>query len=199
MNAKERKTNDSGCGARRTEDALHAGRSEHGWAGVRSRIFSAGWRCKGVSAGERFRLFAHSPLWFGAPLPGIAAFVATFLLRRFGDGLTTADAAGKAAVFAAVAVFGWIIGIWAATDPSPVSVEEAEESPEDEPSRAPVAVRRAMSVVLLVAVFALLCSSQIEGMWTGEVSLARGFSGIVLKAITIAAVATPIWIDLRTR
>lgn len=166
-------------------------------AGVRSRIFSVGWRSGRMSAGERFRLFLRSPLWFGAPLPGIVAFVATFLFRYFGDGLTTADAAGKAAIFAAVAVFGWIIGVWAATGPS--SAEETEEPEESGKSDLPVAVRCVLLVLLSVGFFALICVSQIEAMATGEASLATGFAGIVLKAIMIAAVVIPVWLDQRTR
>ena len=56
-----------------------------------------------------------------------------------------------------------------------------------------------LRVFLIVGVFALLCASQIEAMATGEASLAAGFSGIVLKAIAIAAVLVPVWLDLRRR
>jgi hypothetical protein len=146
-----------------------------------------------VTAGERFRLFLRSPLWLGAPLPGIAAFVATFLIRRFGDDLATADAAAKGAIFAAVAMLAWVIGIWAATD------EPEEESPRVEAACARMAGRRVLRVFLIVGVFALLCASQIEAMATGEASLAAGFSGIVLKAIAIVAVLVPVWLDLRRR
>lgn len=150
-----------------------------------------------MTAGERFRLFLRSPLWLGAPLPGVAAFVATFLIRRFGDDLTTADAAAKGAIFAAVAMLAWAIGIWVATDPSPDEPEE--ESPRVEAACARMAGRRVLRVLLIVGVFALLCASQIEAMATGEASLAAGFSGIVLKAIAIAAVLVPVWLDLRRR
>ncbi len=194
----EQRTNDRDCRVRRAEDAHRAcDRNAGRPAGVCGRLFRAGWRSEGVTAGERFRLFLRSPLWLGAPLPGIAAFVATFLIRRFGDDLATADAAAKGAIFAAVAMLAWAIGIWVATDPSPDEPEE--ESPRVEAACARMAGRCVLRVLLIVGVFALLCASQIEAMATGEASLAAGFSGIVLKAIAIAAVLVPVWLDLRRR
>lgn len=142
-------------------------------------------------------LFARSPLWWGAPLTAVVAFVATFLIRSLGDGLPTAEAAAKGAIFGAVGALSWAIGIWAATDPAPNEEEEPDEEPA--PSRIPAWGRRALAVVILAGVFALVCSSQIDAMRTGEASLARGFAGIVLKAIGIAAVVLPVYLTQRLK
>lgn len=144
------------------------------------------------------RLFARSPLWWGAPLTAAVAFAATFLIRMLGDGLPVAEGAVKGAIFGAVGAFCWAVGIWAATDPAP---DEEEEPDEEEPARSPLAAwgRRALAVAIVVGGFALLCAPQIEEMWTGETSLARGFTGIVLKAIAIAAVVLPLYLVRRSR
>ena len=51
--------------------------------------------------------------------------------------------------------------------------------------------------VLLLGAFALVCSSQISDMLGGECSLARGFGGMLLKAMAVAAVVVPVWLDSR--
>lgn len=140
-------------------------------------------------------LFARSPLWWGAPLTAVVAFVATFLIRSLGDGLPTAEAAAKGAIFGAVGALSWAIGIWAATDPAP----DEEEEEEPAPSCIPAWGRRALAVAFVAGVFVLVCSSQIDAMRTGEASLARGFAGIVLKAIGIAAVLLPVYLTQRSK
>lgn len=139
-------------------------------------------------------LFARSPLWWGAPLTAVVTFAIVFLIRSLGDGLPTAAAAAKGAIFGAVGAFSWAIGIWVATDPAP---DEEEEEPA--PSRIPAWARRVLAVAIVAGVFALVCSPQIDAMRTGEASLARGFAGIVLKAIGIAAVLLPVYLSRRTK
>ena len=56
---------------------------------------------------------------------------------------------------------------------------------------------RVLCFVLLLGAFALVCSSQISEMLGGECSLARGFGGILLKAMAVAAVVVPVWLDSR--
>ena len=51
--------------------------------------------------------------------PAVAAFVVIFLLRRFGEGLPTAEAFWKGAVYALVIAFCWALGVWAAVGPEP--------------------------------------------------------------------------------
>ena len=44
-------------------------------------------------------MFLHSRMWLGLPVAAVAAFVVIFLLRRFGEGLPTAEAFWKGAVY----------------------------------------------------------------------------------------------------
>ncbi|WP_299220101.1 hypothetical protein [uncultured Alistipes sp.] len=138
-------------------------------------------------------LFARSPLWWGAPLTAVVTFAIVFLIRSLGDGLPAAAAAAKGAIFGAVGAFSWAIGIWVATDPAP------DEEEEPAPSRIPAWARRVLGVAIAAGAFALVCSPQIDAMRTGEASLARGFAGIVLKAIGIVAVLLPVYLSRRTK
>ncbi len=146
-------------------------------------------------------LFLRSRLWLGAPVAALLAFVATFLLRCLGDGKPVGDSLRVGAIFAAVAVFTWGLGVWAATDPS----EEAEETAREETPPAPpvsrlrLLGRRVLFVALLLGALALVFASQIEGLVTGEVSLAKFFAGIALKFICIGSTLIPVWIAQRTR
>lgn len=64
-------------------------------------------------------MFLHSRMWLGLPVAAVAAFVVIFLLRRFGEGLPTAEAFWKGAVYALVIAFCWALGVWAAVGPEP--------------------------------------------------------------------------------
>ena len=110
-------------------------------------------------------MFLHSRMWLGLPVAAVAAFVVIFLLRRFGEGLPTAEAFWKGAVYAVGSRAAWR--------------------------------DRVLCFVLLLGAFALVCSSQISEMLGGECSLARGFGGILLKAMAVAAVVVPVWLDSR--
>ena len=67
-------------------------------------------------------MFLHSRMWLGLPVAAVAAFVVIFLLRRFGEGLPTAEAFWKGAVYALVIAFCWALGVWAAVGPDPCGV-----------------------------------------------------------------------------
>lgn len=58
-------------------------------------------------------MFLHSRMWLGLPVAAVVAFVVIFLLRRFGEGLPTAEALWKGAVCALVIAFCWALGVWA--------------------------------------------------------------------------------------
>ena len=79
------------------------------------------WRCyfSGLLDAGRWRMFLHSRMWLGLPVAAVAAFVVIFLLRRFGEGLPTAEAFWKGAVYALVIAFCWALGVWAAVGPEP--------------------------------------------------------------------------------
>ena len=142
------------------------------------------WRCyfSGLLDAGRWRMFLHSRMWLGLPVAAVAAFVVIFLLRRFGEGLPTAEAFWKGAVYALVIAFCWALGVWAAV--GNVGSRAAWRG-------------RVLCFVLLLGAFALVCSSQISEMLGGECSLARGFGGILLKAMAVAAVVVPVWLDSR--
>ena len=102
----------------------------------------------------------------------VAAFVVIFLLRRFGEGLPTAEALWKGAVCALVIAFCWALGVWAAVGPEPSD----DDGGQDGEAVGDVGARAAWRG----RAFALVCSSQISEMLGGECSLARGFGGILL-------------------
>ena len=54
-------------------------------------------------------MFLHSRMWLGLPVAAVVAFVVIFLLRRFGEGLPTAEALWKGAVCALVIAFCWAL------------------------------------------------------------------------------------------
>ena len=132
----------------------------------------------------------------GLPVAAVAAFVVIFLLRRFGEGLPTAEALWKGAVCALVIAFCWALGVWAAVGPEPSDDDGGQDGEAVGDVGARAAWRgRVLCFVLLLGAFALVCSSQISEMLGGECSLARGFGGILLKAMAVAAVVVPVWLD----
>ena len=121
-----------------------------------------------------------------------------FLLRRFGEGLPTAEAFWKGAVYALVIAFCWALGVWAAVGPEPSDDDGRQDGEAVGNVGSCAAWRgRVLCFVLLLGAFALVCSSQISEMLGGECSLARGFGGILLKAMAVAAVVVPVWLDSR--
>ena len=142
------------------------------------------WRCyfSGLLDAGRWRMFLHSRMWLGLPVAAVAAFVVIFLLRRFGESLPTAEALWKGAVCALVIAFCWALGGQDGEAVGDVGARAAWRG-------------RVLCFVLLLGAFALVCSSQISEMLGGECSLARGFGGILLKAMAVAAVVVPVWLD----
>ena len=125
-----------------------------------------------------------------------AAAGVIFLLRRFGESLPTAEALWKGAVCALVIAFCWALGVWAAVGPEPSDDDGGQDGEAVGDVGARAAWRgRVLCFVLLLGAFALVCSSQISEMLGGECSLARGFGGILLKAMAVAAVVVPVWLD----
>ena len=158
------------------------------------------WRCyfSGLLDAGRWRMFLHSRMWLGLPVAAVAAFVGMFLLRRFGEGLPTAEAFWKGAVYALVIAFCWALGVWAAVGPEPSDDDGRQDGEAVGNVGSRAAWRgRVLCFVLLLGAFALVCSSQISEMLGGECSLARGFGGMLLKAMAVAAVVVPVWLDSR--
>lgn len=158
------------------------------------------WRCyfSGLLDAGRWRMFLHSRMWLGLPVAAVVAFVVIFLLRRFGEGFPTAEALWKGAVCALVIAFCWALGVWAAVGPEPSDDDGGQDGEAVGNVGSCAAWRgRVLCFVLLLGAFALVCSSQISDMLGGECSLARGFGGMLLKAMAVAAVVVPVWLDSR--
>lgn len=151
-----------------------------------------GVRIEGVQAdSERWRRLLHSRLWLGLPILAVLSFVVQFLLLRLGDDASVGRAMAKAAWFTLLAACGWGVGIWTST---------GREEPEDdrkEYSPGMRFLRRIIGVAVLLGVMALICAGEIEEMVCGEVSMAYGFSGILLKTTVVAAVVIPVWLERR--
>ena len=104
----------------------------------------------------------------------------------------------KGAVYALVIAFCWALGVWAAVGPEPSDDDGRQDGEAVGNVGSRAAWRgRVLCFVLLLGAFALVCSSQISEMLGGECSLARGFGGILLKAMAVAAVVVPVWLDSR--
>lgn len=147
---------------------------------------------------ERWKLFLHSRMWLGLPAAVALAFVVHFLLGFYAEGHSATHALARAGFFALLIGFCWAIGIWASTKPD---VDDEEEK------SAPAWVARLQtrlpqpltSILVLILIFAVLCLSEIIHMADGTITIARGLSGVVLKAMAIAAVVFPIAITHNRR
>ena len=92
--------------------------------------------------------------------------------------------------------FCWALGVWAAVGPEPSDDDGGQDGVAVGDVGARAAWRgRVLCFVLLLGAFALVCSSQISEMLGGECSLARGFGGLLLKAMAVAAVVVPVCLD----
>lgn len=147
----------------------------------------------------RWYAFIHSRSWWWLAPVAVATFVVLFLLRRFGDDLSTGVAFGKATVYAIVMACCWVIGIWAASGARSEPVTGAEQEPQEHPSLGflPGWVRSIALALIVLIVLGAICSSPIVGMVEGEVSLGQGFGGILLKIMAVAAVLLPSWLENR--
>ena len=145
---------------------------------------------------ERWNRFLHSRQWLGLPAAAVTAFVVLFPLCRFAEGVPTPGAFRRGVLYALLVAFSWVLGVWASTgdDPEEESETQGREAPDAGKSRPAW-----LGWALLLALFALICSSQIADMVCGTASLARGFGGILLKALAVAAVVIPIWSEQKRR
>lgn len=144
----------------------------------------------------RWNRFLHSRQWLGLPAAAVTAFVVLFPLCRFAEGIPTPGALRRGAVYALLVAFSWALGVWASTGDDP------EEEPETQGREAPDTGKSRpawLGWALLLALFALICESQIADMVRGESSLAHGFGGILLKAMAVVAVFIPVWSEQKRK
>lgn len=148
-----------------------------------------------LSDTERWRAFLHNRLWLGLPAAAVVSFVILFLLRHYGEGIPVSEALWKGGVYALLIAFCWALGVWASTDRSP----SAEQEPEADNGAAPRSVwgRYILTGGLLLVALLLVCGTQVVGMIRGTESFTHGLMGILLKAMAIAAVVIPVWLDSR--
>lgn len=71
----------------------------------------------GVPSRVRFRMFIRNRLWIGLPPAFVAGFGVVLLLLVSGGESTPERSLVRASIAGGLCVFGWILGVWAATDP----------------------------------------------------------------------------------
>ena len=69
----------------------------------------------GVPSRARFRMFIRNRLWIGLPPAFVAGFGVVLLLLVSGGESTPERSLVRASIAGSLCVFGWILGVWAAT------------------------------------------------------------------------------------
>ena len=153
----------------------------------------------GVPNRARFRAFIHNRLWIGLPPAFVAGFGIVLLLLVFGRESTPERSLVRASIAGGLCVFGWILGVWAATGPDP---EPAAENSEQASGYrfAPRGLRWWLWVLcggaaICYAVF----SPSIGRIVEGERTVLEGAAEIVSKVLTVACVIVPFWLVERAR
>ena len=80
----------------------------------------------GVPSRARFRSFVCNRLWIGVLPAFVAGFGIVLLLLVFSRESTPERSLVRASIAGGLCVFGWILGIWAATGPDPEADSNAE-------------------------------------------------------------------------
>lgn len=81
----------------------------------------------GVPSRVRFRMFIRNRLWIGLPPAFVAGFGVVLLLLVSGGESTPERSLVRASIAGGLCVFGWILGVWAATGPDSEPVAENSE------------------------------------------------------------------------
>lgn len=81
----------------------------------------------GVPSRARFRMFIRNRLWIGLPPAFVAGFGVVLLLLVSGGESTPERSLVRASIAGSLCVFGWILGVWAATGPDSEPVAENSE------------------------------------------------------------------------
>ena len=107
----------------------------------------------------------------------------------------------RASIAGGLCVFGWILGIWAATGPDPEADSNAENPEQASGDRfAPRGLRWCLWVLcggaaICYAVF----SPSIGRIVEGERTVLEGAAEIVSKVLTVVCVIVPVWLAERAR
>lgn len=153
----------------------------------------------GVPSRARFRMFIRNRLWIGLPPAFVAGFGVVLLLLVSGGEATPERSLVRASIAGGLCVFGWILGIWAATGPEPEPVaENSEQASEDR------LAARGLRWWLWVlgggfAACYVVFSPSIERIVEGERTVLEGAAEIVSKVLTVVCVIVPVWLAERAR
>lgn len=144
-------------------------------------------------------IHARGRLWFGLPAVALITFLFFFLLRTLD--LPVAEALAKGGKAAGIVSLWWVVGIWTSTNDLSAKKEMEEEDKKDPlwrwferlKQRSVVnRLLRGLGVLLSVAVFALICSPELEMFFSGNGQTVRAVYGILLKLLCAGAVALPV-------
>lgn len=144
-------------------------------------------------------IHARGRLWFGLPAVALITFLFFFLLRTLD--LPVAEALAKGGKAAGIVSLWWVVGIWTSTNDLSAKKEMEEEDKKDPlwrwferlKQRSVVnRLLRGLGVLLSVAVFALICSPELEMFFSGNGQTVRAVYGILLKLLCAEAVALPV-------
>lgn len=147
----------------------------------------------GVFEAGRWRMFLRSRMWLSLPVAVVISFIVFFLLRRFSEGIPTAEVLWRGAVYALVIAFCWALGVWASIDRSLSHGQQRETETRSGRTSRPVWVRYIMAFGLLSIAFLLTYGTQIADIISGAETFAHGFTELLLKAMVVMAVVIPVW------
>lgn len=115
--------------------------------------------------------------------------------------MPVAEALAKGGKAAGIVSLWWVVGIWTSTNDLSAKKEMEEEDKKDPlwrwferlKQRSVVnRLLRGLGVLLSVAVFALICSPELEMFFSGNGQTVRAVYGILLKLLCAGAVALPV-------
>lgn len=156
----------------------------------------------GVPNRARFRAFIHNRLWIGLPPAFIAGFGIVLLLLIFGGESTPERSLLWALISGGLCVFGWILGVWAATGPDPAEPDSDAGNPE-QVSGDRLASRGLRSWLWVLCGGLMVCyalfSPSIGRIVEGERTVLEGAAEIVSEILTVVCVIVPIWLAERAR
>lgn len=153
----------------------------------------------GVPSRARFRMFIRNRLWIGLLPAFVAGFGVVLLLLVFGGESTPERSLVRASIAGGLCVFGWILGVWAATGPDSEPVAENSE----QTSGDRFAPRKLRWWLWILCGGAAICyavfSPSIGRIVEGERTVLEGAAEIVSKVLTVVCVIVPVWLAERAR
>ena len=142
----------------------------------------------GVPSRARFRMFIRNRLWIGLPPAFVAGFGVVLLLLVSGGESTPERSLVRASIAGSLCVFGWILGVWAATGPDSEPVAENSE----QASGDRFAPRKLRWWLWILCGGAAICyavfSPSIGRIVEGERTVLEGAAEIVSKVLTVVCV-----------